>query len=272
MVRPKGVNGDFTSKRVWGMIRETMEPIYEKSFQVRSYEVDLTGRVRATALLNYMQEAAGDHSRLLGVAVRDLMPLGLTWVLSRTHLRIFHNVHSREEVRVRTWPASRERRFSCREFELTAADGRPVAAATCSFAVLDLASRRPVLISERLPHYPVLARRALDDDFESLPRLELSERELSFRVGRGELDINRHANNVVYAAWALETVPEEVAEGCMLTDMEIGYRAEALFGETVLARCGELPVGDEPVLLHQLCRREDGAELTRLVTRWRKVT
>ena len=95
MVRPKGVNGDFTSKRVWGMIRETMEPIYEKSFQVRSYEVDLTGRVRATALLNYMQEAAGDHSRLLGVAVRDLMPLGLTWVLSRTHLRIFHTVHSR---------------------------------------------------------------------------------------------------------------------------------------------------------------------------------
>lgn len=249
-----------------------MEPLFEKTFLVRSYEVDQAGRVRPTALLNYMQEVAGDHCRLLHVAVHDLMPLGLTWVLSRTHLRIFQAVHSREELQVRTWPATIERRFSCREFEMMAADGSHVAVATCSFAVLDLASRRPVLISERLPHYPILERRALNDDFESLPRLERPERELTFRVGRGELDINRHANNVVYAAWGLETVPEGIAGECMLTDLEISYRAEAFFGETVLARCGELQGGNEPVFLHQLCRREDGVELSRLVTRWRKGT
>jgi medium-chain acyl-[acyl-carrier-protein] hydrolase len=248
-----------------------MEPIYEKTFQVRSYEVDLTGRIRATALLNYLQEAAGDHSRLLGVAVRDLMPQGLTWVLSRTHLKIIATVHSREEVRVRTWPASREGRFTCREFELTAADGRPIALATCSFAVLDLASRRPVVIGRRIPAYPLLPRRALADDFASLPRLAAAARELSFRVGMGDLDINRHANNVAYAAWALETVPAEVAQGYMLIDLEIAYRAEVLYGETVLARCGELSGGSEPVFLHQLVRQEDGAELTRLVSRWRRV-
>ncbi len=247
-----------------------MEPVFEKSFQVRSYEVDLNGRVRATALLNYMQEAAGDHSRLLGIAVRDLMPLGLTWVLSRTHLRITDTVHSREEVRVRTWPASREGRFSCREFEMTAADGRPLALATCSFALLDLASRRPVVIGARLPAYPLLPRRALDDCFPSLTRLAGAERELTFRVGIEDLDINRHANNVAYAAWGMETAPPEVAQHCMLTDLEIAYRAEALYGETVVARCGGLSGESAPAFLHQLVRREDGVELTRLVSRWRK--
>jgi len=247
-----------------------MEPIYEKCFPVRSYEVDLTGRVRVTALLNYMQEAAGDHARLLGVAVRDLMPLGLTWVLSRTHLEITDTVHSREEVRVRTWPASSEGRFTCREFEMTAADGRPIALATCSFAVLDLASRRPVVIAERLPAYPLLPRRALDDGFASLPRLVEADRQFSFRVGVGDLDINRHANNVAYATWAVESVPVEVAMGCMLTGLEIAYRAEVFHGETVLSRCGDLSGGSAPVFLHQLVRREDGAELTRLVSRWRE--
>jgi medium-chain acyl-[acyl-carrier-protein] hydrolase len=245
-----------------------MEPIYEKTFAIRSYEVDEHGLVRPTAILNYLQEAAGDHAKLLGVSVRDLMPHGLTWVLSRTHLRIEGTAHSREELRVRTWPSSREGRFSCREFEVTGGDGRPIALATCSFAVLDLATRRPVVIGERLPAYPLLPRRALADDFATLPRLAEAEAELSFRVGREDLDVNRHANNVVYAAWALETVPEEVTERCLLADLEIAYRAEVFYGATVLARRQARPGEGEPVFLHQIAR-EDGAELTRLVTRWR---
>ncbi|HEY6874086.1 MAG TPA: acyl-ACP thioesterase domain-containing protein [Geobacteraceae bacterium] len=245
-----------------------MEPIYEKTFTIRSYEVDAHGLVRPTAILNYLQEAAGDHAKLLGVSVRDLMPHGLTWVLSRTHLKIEGEAHSREDLRVRTWPASREGLFSCREFEVNAAAGRPIAVATCSFAVLDLATRRPVVINEHLPAYPLLLRRALADDFKTLPRLAGADAEISFRVGRGDLDVNRHANNVVYAAWALETVPVEVAEQCLLADLEIAYRAEVFYGETVFARCRKLSGGEEPVFLHQVVR-EDGTELTRLVTRWR---
>lgn len=249
-----------------------MEPIYEKTFPIRSYEVDLAGRVRPTALLNYLQEAAGDHARLLGVTVRDLLPLGLTWVMSRTHLKLLGTARSRDELRVRTWPSAREGRFSCREYEVTAADGRPLAVATSSFAVIDLATRRPVVIGDRLPSYPLLPRRALADDFATLPRLAVPDTEITFRVGRGDLDFNRHANNVVYAAWALETVPAAVAEGCVLVDLEIAYRAEVFYGETVLARCQELAGGGEPVFLHQLVRSGDGTELTRLVSRWRELT
>lgn len=248
-----------------------MEPIYEKSFMVRSYEVDVHGFARPTAILNYLQEASGDHARLLGVAVRDLMPRGLTWVLSRTYLQFLDTVHSRDEVRVRTWPATREGRFSCRDFEVRAVDSRLIALATMSFAVLDLASRRPVIINERLPAFPLRPLRVLTDEVKTLPRLTEAETELNFRVGRADLDINRHANNVAYVAWALETVPAEVAEGCLLTGLEISYRAEVFYGETVVARSQRLAGEEEPAFLHQLLRGEDGTEVTRLVTRWRPV-
>jgi medium-chain acyl-[acyl-carrier-protein] hydrolase len=246
-----------------------MEPIYEKTFSIRSYEVDMTGNVLPTALLYYLQEAAGDHARLLGIAVRDLMPQGLTWVLSRTHLKLVGTASSREEVRVCTWPSSREGRFSCREFELTLADGRPLALATCSFAVLDLATRRPVIIDERLPSYPLLPRRAIPIDFATIPRLDQPDIELTFRVGREDLDINRHANNVAYAAWALETVPDAVAENALLVDLEIAYRAEIFHGQSVIARNRRVNNDGSLSFLHQLLRKEDGGELTRLVTRWR---
>jgi acyl-ACP thioesterase len=247
-----------------------MEPIFEKDFAIRTNEVDSAGEMRPTALLNCLQEAAGDHARLLGIAVRDLMRCGLTWVLSRMHLTLLGSAASRDVVRVRTWPSTREGRFSCREFEVTAMDGRPIALATCSFAVLDLATRRPVNIAERLPDYPLLPRRAIHDDFATLPRLSTGDNELAFRVGRRELDINRHANNVAYVDWALETVPPQVAEGCVLVDLEIAFRAEALYGETILARSSCLPGGSGPRVLHQLVRGEDGVELTRLVSRWRE--
>ena len=245
-----------------------MQPVFEKKFQIRSYEVDFTGRVRPATLLNFLQEAAGDHARLLHVAVRDLMRNGLTWVLSRTHLRCFDTAHSREEILIRTWPSLRGGRFTCREFELFGADGRPVAVATGSFAVLDLATRRPIVIDDRLPEYPLLAQRALDDDFATLPRLGEADTEKIFQVGMADLDINGHANNVAYAGWALETVPLDVVKSCRLADLEIAYRAEVFYRETVVSRCRVTGDGNEKEFLHQLVRREDGTELTRVVSRW----
>jgi hypothetical protein len=60
-----------------------------------------------------------------------------------------------------------------------------------------------------------------------------------------------------------------VAAGRLLVDLEIAYRAEIFYGETVMARCRRLPGEGAPAFLHQLVRGEDGVELTRLVTRWR---
>ena len=247
-----------------------MNALYEKRITVRSYEVDLHGVVRPTALLNYLQDAAGDHARALGIGVRDLMSSGLTWVLSRTHLRIFSMAAAREELFLRTWPSTREGRFTCRDFEVFGQDGRPVAAATCSFAVLELNGRRPVPLDDRLPVYPLLARRAIADDFATLPRLSGCDTEIHFRVGRADLDMNRHANNVCYLGWALETIPDDIADHYLPVDLEIAYRAEVFHGETLIARSRRVADEAGPVFHHQFLRREDGVELTRLVTRWQE--
>lgn len=251
-------------------VEKIMEPILEKRFSIRSYEVDSHGWARPTLLLGYIQEASVEHSRQLGISVRDLRLLGLTWVLSRMHVIFSDTLSFRDELLVRTWPSTREGRFSCREFEFIAGDGRMIGVATGSFAVMDVATRRPVVINERVPAYPLIPRRAIEDDFASLPSLVDADAELSFRVGRREIDFNKHVNNVVYADWALETVPDEIAEGCRLLDLEIAYRVEALYGDTVVARSSAMPDMPQTSFLHQIVRPGDGAELARLISRWGK--
>lgn len=243
-----------------------MEPFFDKEFRIRSYEVDFRGRVNPVALLNYLQDAAAEHAYRLGVAVTVLQSQGLTWVLSRTHLKLFHAPGVGEVLRVRTWPSRRDQRFTCREFELHDRKGNLVALATTSWAVLDTATRRPVRLDSSLPPYPLDPRRAVDDDFASLPRLVEAERELPFRVRLMDMDLNRHVNNAVYAAWALEVIPAEVLEDCRLAELEIAFRGEARHGEAIVSRCAA--EGETGKFLHQITDMKEGKELTRLRTAW----
>ena len=247
-----------------------METFLEKQFRIRSYEVDFRGRVTPVAILNYLQDAAAEHAYRLGVAVTALQQQGLTWVLSRTHLRLCHAPGVGEVLRVVTWPSRRDDRFTCREFELRDRQENLVALATSSWAVLDLATRRPVHLDGSLPPYPLNPRRALDDDFASLPRLAAAERELPFRVRLMDMDLNRHVNNAIYAAWALEAVPPEVLEECRLTELEISFRAEARHGDVIVSRAAA-ESGEQGRYLHQITEMKEGRELTRLRTAWTPV-
>jgi len=243
----------------------TLNSIFEKELPVRYHELDSHGNVSPVTLLNYLQDTAGLHAAQLGVAVSDLRKIGLTWVLSRIHLIVTRYPRADDTVVVRTWPATRRGLFSCREFELTGAGKPAFGRATTSWAALNIISRRPVKLEEHLPAYPLFAHRAVDDDFATLPLFpEAASSELSFRVLRGDLDTNHHVNNAIYAAWALEAIPDDIAAGT-LTELEISFRAEVLYGETVLSRC----VVTEPGLcLHQIVNQKDGRELARLRTRW----
>ena len=245
--------------------------MYEKEFQVRSYEVDLTGRVSPQTLLNYLQDAAGEHADRLGLSVTDLFRKGMTWVLSRYHVRFSAYPPVGQRLRVQTWPSGRSGRFALRDFLVVDEQGRPVAAATSSWMVISLETGRPVRLEEALPDYSVLARRALEDDFSALPKIEHPQGETCFRVRMADLDINRHVNNVIYAAWALESAPEHIMLEWRPASIEIAFRSSANYGDRVLSRVTALEEKGDPAFLHQLIHEGDGRELTRLRTQWRKL-
>lgn len=249
----------------------TAPSVFECSFPVRYHELDSRGQLRPVTILNCLQDAGGAHAALLGVSVRDLRRRGLTWVLSRVHLQVERYPHADDVVRVRTWPSTREGLFSCREFELSDRNGALFSRATSSWAVLNLENRRPVKLQECLPDYPLVPERAVADDFASLPPFPAAPgelRELSFPVRRSDQDSNRHVNNTVYSDWALETVPDLVA-GTHLAGLEVSFRAEAIYGDSIISRCAVRPLPGGWECLHQIINSADGRELARLRTRWK---
>ncbi|OHB26048.1 MAG: hypothetical protein A2X84_09715 [Desulfuromonadaceae bacterium GWC2_58_13] len=239
-----------------------------RDYRVRFYEVDHRARLRPATLLDYLQDAAGEHTIALGIAVADLRRRNLTWVLSRTHARFLHYPHAGDTLRVQTWPSGREGLFALRDFEVHDQEERLVALATTSWAVIDVTTGRPVRLDSALPKYPLHDRRAIAADFASLPKMIGCAAEMAFQVRRSDLDINHHVNNTVYPGWALETVPDEIDVSCQLSEIEIGYRAPATCGDRVLSRIQAENTSSCPTFLHQLVNKADGRELTRLRSTW----
>jgi medium-chain acyl-[acyl-carrier-protein] hydrolase len=243
--------------------------IYRKEYTVHAFETDARGLARPVALLNFLQDSAGDHAGRLGLSVVDLSKRRMTWVLSRYNVRFHRYPALGERLEVTTWPSGKRGYFATRDFEVADGGGGPVLSATSSWMVLNLDNRQTVKVDEVVGPEYALEKRALDDPFASLPVLSARDSEVGFRVETGHLDWNRHVNNAVYVQWALEAVPPEVLLVRRPAAIEVSYRAEALYGDSVLS-VAQMTAEEGPgaVFLHQILNAATGAELTRLRTRW----
>ena len=241
--------------------------VWDDEYTVRAHEVAGHGRASVAAVCNWLQETAGNHATHLGWGIEGLMGQGMTWVLSRLHLALDRAPAWRERVRVTTWPAGAQRLFALREFRL-AGDGGELGRATTGWMVINVATRRPV----RVPEDAVAIGRstpprALPDEFAKLPELERADLERAVEVRYADLDMNGHANNVSVIAWSLEALPHEVALASALAELEVDFRAEALHGDTIVARV-QREEGPAPAFRHALVRPGDGREIARLRSVW----
>jgi acyl-ACP thioesterase len=243
-----------------------MPDIYQITYDVRPYEAGFQKLLRPDALLNYFQDAAFTHSVLRGFSAFDLFKKGLTWVLSRYHILVERYPSMGETIRIRTWYPGSQKPFYLRDWDVLDENDEVLALATSSWLILDMATMKPVVDDGLLEGLVPNPARAIEDAFEPLPELTEFQSESRFCVRMGDTDMNRHVNHVHYIQWALESVSGHTPEKTAPAGIEAGFRAEAHFGDNLIARAGDEGGG---VFVHQIARESDGLELTRLRTIWR---
>lgn len=242
---------------------------WQEQHMLRSYEITPDGDAAITTLGNLFQEAAVNHARQLGYGVGQLHTRGLTWVLSRMDITIGSAPQRGETLVVTTWPSARERLCVLRDFMLHDTAGNLLAQAASRWALLDIRRRRPVSpqrngVTVPLCTDPQPIRHTFDTP---IPALDLPEQTWCYTVAPGDLDLNRHANNVHYMAWALAPVPAKVQTGCRLRELRIQYQAEADEGNKIHSECQHNPA-DANAFCHQLRRQTDQKILAVAHSRW----
>ena len=235
--------------------------------EVLAFQAGAGGRLTLPWLCAVFQDGAERDASALGVGIPEMAAGGLVWVLQRLRAEMEELPRLGQGFTLVTWPAGTERLLARREFEVTSEDGRTLARATSRWVVVDRHTRRPVRPPEAVRRLVPEARPpALEGPLPDLPpRPQVFPWEKRFEVLRRDLDVAGHANNTRYVEWALETLPDAIAESTQPHLLDIVFRREAVKGDVVVAHTCPHPV-DARLHLHVLERASDGEELARAVT------
>ncbi len=209
--------------------------VWTQEHVVRSFLADGTKRLGLTALLDLLQDAAWEHATHLGHGHEAMLAEQLIWVLVRQKVAVQRWPAWGTTVHLRTWVRPTKSSLALRDFELLS-DGEVVGVATTSWLLVDATTRRPSRRSVADLSVEFRHDRALDLEAPKLaPRADLVER-LVHEVRRGDLDLNRHVNNVRYARWSLDALPDD---GLGLAGYEVNFLAEARAGDRITIRTSD---------------------------------
>jgi len=241
---------------------------YQTDYEIMSFNVDYQNRAHLSALMNYLQDAARLHSIAEKFSVFDLQAKGVTWVISRYHLQVQRYPEMGEIIAVKTWASGKHSFYALREFEISDARQKRILAATSSWMIIDLKDRRPVKINNLFPDELILNKRLIEDDFPVLPVVERLNFKSNFNALFEDLDFNRHVNNVAYSRWAVESLPPEVLFSRRPVEIEINYRSEVFYGDTIEV-ITQRPLNENEEWIQQIFNLSTGKEVARLRSAWR---
>ncbi|MDX1438958.1 MAG: thioesterase [Rubricoccaceae bacterium] len=238
--------------------------VWSDLFRVRSYEVGPDYRATVQTLVDYFQEAAGNHTHISGLD--GGLNSGWSWVMLRFRLRVHRLPAWRSQISAQTWACGFQGIRAERAFRFLDTDGRLLAEGTSYWVTIDLNRRRPMRPPSDVARFPVPDLNAPTFEERKAPEPpETVEREVLFTVRHSDLDVNQHVNNVCFLDWALEAIPSAYRNAHSLAEVDLSFKAESVFGDMIVSSVSPDTGGHRT---HRLARRADGKDLAWARTRW----
>lgn len=202
---------------------------FSESFTVNSHQCDAHGIARPTALMTYMQEAANLQLRTYGPSGDELRENGQAFVLSRIGMSFYAPLYAYNTYTMQTWSCE-SRGYSFYRCHRLLDGDKVLAEAVSVWALLDIASKKPLRTSEFHPNFEPdeMLDLALPSRIRILPENLTAVGEHTVRYS--ETDINRHMNNTVYADMLCNFVDMSERRAAHIC---INYFNEAPLGDTL---------------------------------------
>jgi acyl-ACP thioesterase len=220
-------------------------------------DCQLDFKVSVPAILNWLQEAASQHAETLGVGIQALQAQGVTWMLGRMSLRITRTPKWGETLTLATWPSGIHRRLIAeRQFILADAAGNTLVEASSEWLCVNLSTGKLAPLPEAVK--TLAAPDTLNFGLCKRPIAPHPvEHEAPYREGfiarKAEIDANHHVNNVHFATWLREPLPEALYFDETPHAFDIEYKLPVKAGDCVTAMVWPLP---ERTFIHHLTTSE----------------
>lgn len=227
--------------------------IYEKNYEVTSDRADRFCRLKPSAILAMLQDAAGEQCRELGLDWETLARKNLFWAVTRNHVLIHRLPLIGETIRVLTWPVTATRSAYPRALEAYDSQGQLLFQAMSLWVLMDMEKRSMVLPGRSGVDVPGLTRGtelAIPGSIAPCAATGQQERTVVY----SELDRNGHMSNIRYLDWVMDLRGSDFHRDHPLAEFTVAYLSEAREGQTV--SLGYAWEGEQ--MLVEAVRPEDG--------------
>ena len=240
------------------------DKVLKKDYFIGFDQVDMSFRLRPSALLNILQDMATQSADILGFGYEAISKKNLGWFLIKYHIEFSEYPSKVDNYTFFTEPRGVDRMMAMRDFRIYKAD-KCIMRATSSWLLADMNTRSLVSIKDSLNMW-AFEKREDDLKFEKIRLPETFEHKEEFKVRYEDLDVNKHVNNANYIVWALESLPFDFRNEHNIKSIDMYFKREALYRETIVSSCNI--DYNELTSYHLIVNKENGEELCLLMLRY----
>ena len=205
-----------------------MNKIRKSTEIVRAHHVDIKNDLKLSSFFNYAQHAASVHATELEVGYKRLMREQLFWVLSWIKFEIISYPKMDDTIAIETWPKTKHRLFSLRDFYFYSKDNKVIAKATTAWLMVSAKTKRAIDTGRIIDEAKYTGNKvAIKDLPEKIAVPDSIEKISSFVVKYSDIDILQHMNNARYIDHLLDSYSLEFHKTHSAKSIMISYLHEA---------------------------------------------
>jgi len=233
---------------------------FTRTYDIPYFNVGSDRKLRITSLMQYLEDMAIRQSEACGIGLDFYEEHNVAWVLAKWDIEVVQYPVFTQEITITTEPVSFRNYFGFRRYEVRDAGGELLAKANTLWIYIDMVRKRPIPVTEEI----ISAFGVSPESNRPLPIKapkppETAAHETQFRIRLGDIDTNRHVNNIRYIEWALETLPPEFSNGKKVSRVMVDYRKELKYGDEVFSTAEIEQNGDVAVSRHRISNGEKDA-------------
>ena len=185
-----------------------------------------------------MQEVSSNHADHLGIGYHQMVTSNMVWVLSRMKIYFCEFPTLDEPVFIETWPRGVQQKIFCtRDYKLFSPLGKPYAAATSAYLIIDPVKRRMLLPNSLVQTIPANEGiYAVDELLERIATPDEFQQETLVTAEYSDVDLLGHVNNARYIEWICDSFPQAQYQKARLDWLQINYNNEVKPGEQIALR------------------------------------
>ena len=211
--------------------------IYNDSYTVTTYQVDINGRVTVPVICSMMQETASRYCFENKISLEHLNPKNLTWMIIKQYVEFESYPGWLDRINVSTWPRSLKGLKALRDYSVTDEEGGLIARSSTNWVMLNTETKRPVKLGDEVSHLVTVDKAVFNNDVKiqvDLPDTEYDKK--MFHVRYSDLDINGHVNNIKYIEWCLDSVSSDFQKSHTVKNLSIEFMQETYADDEVKVR------------------------------------